>query len=49
MATIIKLSKNEWVKFFCANREEGSVSEVYFLCKWLESILASMSEFERKN
>ena len=27
MATIIKLSKNEWVKFFCANGEEGSVNE----------------------
>ena len=49
MVTIIKLSKNEWVEFFCANGEEGSVSEVFFLCKWLEPILAGMSEFERKN
>ena len=35
MAAIIKLSQNEWVKFF--------------LCKWWEPILASVSEFERKN
>ena len=34
MAIIIKLSQNEWVKFF--------------LCKWWEPILASVSEFERK-
>ena len=34
MAAIIKLSQNEWVK--------------YFLCKWWEPILASLSEFERK-
>ena len=30
MATIIKLSQNEWVKFFCTNGGEGSVSEVFF-------------------
>ena len=30
MATIIKLSQNEWVKFFCSNGREGSVSEVFF-------------------
>ena len=35
IAAIIKLSQNEWVKFF--------------LCKWWEPILASVSEFERKN
>ena len=35
MAAIIKLSQNEWVKFF--------------LCKWWEPILGSVSEFERKN
>ena len=35
MAAIIKLSQNEWVKFF--------------LCKWWEPILASVSEFERKS
>ena len=34
MAAIIKLSQNEWVKFF--------------LCKWWEPILASVSEFQRK-
>ena len=34
MAAIIKLSQNEWVKFF--------------LWKWWEPILASVSEFERK-
>ena len=47
MATIIKFNQNEWVKFFCANGGEGSVSEVFFLCKWWEPILASMSVFER--
>ena len=31
MATIIKLSQNEWVKFFCSNGGEGSVSEVFFV------------------
>ena len=35
MAAIIKMSQNEWVKFF--------------LCKCTESMLASVSEFERKN
>ena len=35
IAAIIKLSQNEWVKFF--------------LYKWWESMLASVSEFERKN
>ena len=34
MTAIIKLSQNEWVKFF--------------LWKWWEPILASVSEFERK-
>ena len=34
-AAIIKLSQNEWVKFFCANGGN--------------QILASVSEFERKN
>ena len=48
MAAIIKLSQNEWVKFFCANGGEGSVSEVFFVHRW-EPILASASEFERKN
>ena len=33
MAAIIKLSQNEWLKFF--------------LCKWWEPILASVSEFKR--
>ena len=31
MTTIIKLSQNEWVKFFCANGGEGRVSEVFFV------------------
>ena len=31
MATIIKLSQNEWVKFFCSNGGEGSVSEAFFV------------------
>ena len=31
MAAIIKFSQNEWVKFFCANGGEGSVSEVFFV------------------
>ena len=48
MAAIIKFSQNEWMKFFCANGGEGSVSEVFFLYKWWKPILASVSEFERK-
>ena len=45
MTSIIKLSQNEWVKFFfCANGGEGSVSEVFFVqmvgtnlgkCEWV--------------
>ena len=44
MASIIKWSQNEWVKFFCANIGEGSVSEVFFVqmvgtnvgnCEWV--------------
>ena len=44
MAAIIKLSQNEWVKFFCANGGEGNVSEVFFVqmvgtnlgkCEWV--------------
>ena len=31
MAAIIKLSQNEWMKVFCANGGEGSVSEVFFV------------------
>ena len=31
MATIIKLSQNEWVKFSCANVGKGSVCEVFFV------------------
>ena len=43
MASIIKWSQNEWVKFFCANIGEGIVSEVFFVqmvgtnvgnCEW---------------
>ena len=49
MAAIIKLNENEWVNFFCANSKEGSVSEVFFVCKWWEPILESVSDFERKN
>ena len=42
VATIIKLSQNEWVKFFCVlvGRE---VWVKFFLCKWWEPILASLS------
>ena len=46
MAAIIKLSQNEWVKFFCANGGEGNVNKL-FLLKWWEPILASVSEYER--
>ena len=44
MTAIIKLSQSEWVKFFCANGGEGSVSEVFFVqmvgtnlgkCEWV--------------
>ena len=31
MATIIKLSQNEWVKCFCSNGGEGGVSEGFFV------------------
>ena len=31
MAAIIKLSQNEWMKVFCANGGEGSVSEVFLV------------------
>ena len=31
MTAIIKLSQNEWVKFFCANGGEGSVSEDFLV------------------
>ena len=48
MAAIISLSKNEWVKFFCANGGEATVSK-FLLCKWWEPFLASVSEYERKN
>ena len=48
MAAMIKLSQNEWVMFFCANGVEGNVSK-FFLCKWWEPFLASVSEYERKN
>ena len=48
MAAIIKLSQNEWVKFFCANGDEGNLIKI-FLCKWWEPFLASVSEYERKN
>ena len=47
MATIIKFSQNEWVKFFFANGGEGNVSK-FFLCKWWEPFLACVSEYERK-
>ena len=31
MATFIKFSQNKWVKSFCANGGEGSVSEVFLV------------------
>ena len=46
MAAIISLSQNEWVKFFCANGGEATVSK-FFLCKWWEPFLASVSGYER--
>ena len=48
MAAIIKLSQNEGVKFFVqmVGRE---VWVKFFLFKWWEPILASVSEFQRKN
>ena len=48
MAAIIKLSQNEWVKFFVqmVGRE---VWVKFFLFKWWEPILANVSEFQRKN
>ena len=44
MAAIIKLSQNEWVKFFCANGGEANVSKFFFVqmvgtilgkCEWV--------------
>ena len=46
MAAIIKLSQNKWVKFFCANGREGSVSEVYFV--QMVGTNLGKCEFERK-
>ena len=48
MAAIIKLSQKWMSEDFCANGGEGNVSK-FFLCKWWEPILASVSEYERKN
>ena len=64
MAAIIKLSQNEWVKYFLYKMAELRMADFkiaaiiklsqnewvkYFLCKLWEPILASVSEFERKN
>ena len=46
MAAIIKLSQNKWVKFFCANGREGSVSEVFFV--QMVGTNLGKCEFERK-
>ena len=48
MATIIKLSQNEWVKFFVqmVGRE---VWVKFFLGKWCQPILASVSDYGSKN
>ena len=40
MATIIQLSLNEWVKFFCANGGEGNEWVKFYLCNCWEPILA---------
>ena len=63
-AAIIKLSQNEWVKFFLCKMAESKMADFkiaaiiklsqnewvkLLLCKWWEPILASVSEFERKD
>ena len=48
MASIIKLSQNEWVMCLSANGGEGNVSK-FLMCRWWEPFLASVSEYERKN
>ena len=48
MAAIIKLSENEWVKFFCTNGGEGNVNKIFLLKRW-EPFLVRVSEYERKN
>ena len=49
MTAITKLNE-KWMSevLFVQMLGRGTVSEV-FLCKWCEPILASVSEFERKN
>ena len=64
MAAIIKLSQNEWVKFYYVKMAQSRMAEFkmaafiklsenewvkFFLCKWWEPILASVSDFEKKN
>ena len=44
MAAIIKFSQNQWVKFFFVQMVEREVWVKFFLCKWWEQILASVSE-----
>ena len=46
VATIIKLSQNEWVKFFGVNSGEGSVSKVFFV--QMVGTNLGKCEFERK-
>ena len=47
MAAIMKLSQNEWVKFFM--QMVGREVWVKFFVPMVGPILASVSEFERKN
>ena len=49
VATIIKLSQNEWVKFFVQMVGREVWVMFFFLFKWWEPILASVSEFQGKN
>ena len=46
MAAIIKLSQNEMSEDILCNGGEGNMSK-FFLCKWWEPFLASVSEYER--
>ena len=48
MAAIIKLSQNEWVMFFVQMVGRGMWVS-FFLCKWWEPILASVSEYKRNS
>ena len=48
MAAIIKLSQNEWVKVFFVQMVGTEVWGSFFLCKWWEPNLTSVSHLRGK-